>query len=175
MNTRVRKVVTAINRDGVAFSEVHTETLHGESWRPNDPVTLDNTGPEAKEWQERYNAAALAQAASLRIENEQLRSQLETAQGELGKATSGIETLQADLQETGAALNARNDLFAALLAERNAIAAAHNQLAAELAEAKNARDLAVSQRANLEAQVTTLQRIKDLETVVESLSANKGE
>jgi hypothetical protein len=65
MATRIRKVVTAYDTQGRAFSEQHTETEVNGKWYPNDPITLDSTS----EWAGEFNAA-------LESENKELQKKI---------------------------------------------------------------------------------------------------
>lgn len=90
MTTRLRKVITALDANGQAFSEVHTETLVGEKWFPNDPTTLDAAGPEADAWKTLYNASALAECADL-------RSQIVQKNDEIAALTRQVDDLTAEV------------------------------------------------------------------------------
>ena len=83
MTTRVRKVITAIDTNGNAFSEIHTETLYGEKWILNDPVSLSTTGPEADEWKQVYNATLESQRDSLLSQVKTLQIQVANLQAQV--------------------------------------------------------------------------------------------
>lgn len=77
MTTRIRKVITAIDAAGKAFSEVHSETQVGDNWYPNDPVSLEDAGPEAAAWVELYGATQAAQITALTAERDSLAAEVD--------------------------------------------------------------------------------------------------
>lgn len=90
MTTRIRKVITAIDFAGNAFSEIHSETQVGDRWYPNDPVSLDNAGPEAAAWQALYGATQAAQIAALTAERDAAIAALQPLQSEIDRLTALI-------------------------------------------------------------------------------------
>ena len=104
MTTRIRKVITAIDAAGNAFSEVHSETQVGDRWYPDDPVTLDNAGPEAAAWQAIYDAAQAAQITALTAERDGATAALETQrvtmQAEIDRLTTLVPAPVADYMIT---------------------------------------------------------------------------
>lgn len=115
MTTRVRKVITAVDSAGVPFSEVHTETLVGNRWMPNDPTSLADAGPEAAAWKSQFNAAVSAQFDAL-------KAQHAAAQAELATLTTardaGLQTI-ASLTEQVETIPSLTERIAALTAERD--------------------------------------------------------
>lgn len=97
--TRVRRVVTTIDSNGSAFSEVHTETQYGERWLPNDPTSLATAGDEAAAWKAEYNAA-------LESERDSLLTTVATLTTERDSALAHVVPLQSQVAELQAQLDA---------------------------------------------------------------------
>jgi hypothetical protein len=87
MTTRIRKVFTAIDANGNAFSEQHAETLVGGKWFPLDPTPL----VDGSAWATQYNAAIEAENTRLKDEKANLTSALEIKTSQL-EATTQAKT-----------------------------------------------------------------------------------
>lgn len=72
MTTRIRKVITAIDTNGNAFSEQHTETQVGEKWFPDDPTPL----VDGSAWATQYNAAIESENTTLKADKAKLTTDL---------------------------------------------------------------------------------------------------
>lgn len=139
MTTRIRKVITAIDANGNAFSEQHTETqrLNG-TWEQNDPTTLT----DGSVWATQYNAALEATNAHLvaahKTALDAKEAELTTANATIATLASEtttqaatIATLQADNETKQTALDTAN----ATIATRDAtIAALESRVASLLTE-----------------------------------------
>jgi hypothetical protein len=88
MTTRIRKVITAIDANGNAFSEQHTETLVDGKWFQNDPTTLT----DGSAWADQYNAALEATNAALVSAH---KTELDSVQAALTTANATIADLEA--------------------------------------------------------------------------------
>lgn len=88
MTTRIRKVITAIDANGNAFSEQHTETLVGDKWFQNDPTTLT----DGSVWATQYNAALEATNAQLVSAH---KTELDAKEAALTTANATIASLEA--------------------------------------------------------------------------------
>jgi len=93
MSTRVRKVLTTIDASGNPFSEIHTETLVGEKWFPNDPVPLANAGPEAIAWQSQFSAAVSAKYDAEVTAHASTLAQLQAMTGERDRITQDLQAM----------------------------------------------------------------------------------
>ncbi len=93
MTTRTRKVVTAISESGQAVSEIHTETLIGDRWFPNDPLPLDSLS----EWAATFNAAIESERNSLASQLTSIQSQLEQVTAERNQLLQNLAALELQL------------------------------------------------------------------------------
>jgi hypothetical protein len=121
MTTRIRKVITAIDTNGNAFSEQHTETQVGDKWVLNDPTPLDNTTA----WGEQYSAILEAENTTLKTAKTTLETDLASKTTDYNTNKEVLDKLTADhtqlvaahktaLDEKEAALTAANATIAAL-------------------------------------------------------------
>lgn len=103
--TRIRRVITAINPAGQAFSEVHSETQVGERWLANDPKPLADAGTEAAAWKTEYAAALEAERNSLLTSVSALNARVATLTTERDAALAKIVPLEAQVADLQAKLN----------------------------------------------------------------------
>tara|TARA_R110000868_G_scaffold101057_1_gene278192 strand:- start:1770 stop:2336 length:567 start_codon:yes stop_codon:yes gene_type:complete len=98
MTTRIRKVITAIDVNGNAFSEQHTETqrLNG-TWEQNDPTPLT----DGSAWATQYNAALESANAQLvsahKAEIDAKEAALTTANATIAALESRVASLLTEL------------------------------------------------------------------------------
>lgn len=97
MTSRVRRVVTAIDASGSAFSEVHTETQVGERWFPDDPTSLAQDSPELADWRAQYGGALEAERNSLAAQVAMLTAERDEALAQVEPLQTQVASLQAQL------------------------------------------------------------------------------
>lgn len=119
MTTRIRKVITAIDTNGNAFSEQHAETLVGDKWFPLDPSPLVN----GSAWATQYNAAIEAENTKLKDDKANLTSALAIKSSQLEATTQAkarldltVATLTNEKQTLDTDIAAANTTIATLQA-----------------------------------------------------------
>ncbi|MFY7700630.1 MAG: hypothetical protein ACOVQH_10205, partial [Burkholderiaceae bacterium] len=119
MTTRIRKVITAIDTNGNAFSEQHAETLVGDKWFPLDPSPLVS----GSAWATQYNAAIEAENARLKDDKSELNnalaikiSQLEATTQAKAQLDLTVATLTIEKQTLETEVAAANTTIATLQA-----------------------------------------------------------
>lgn len=112
MTTRIRKVITAIDASGNAFSEVHSETQVGERWFPNDPTSLSVAGPEASAWQEQFNSAVSSELDTLKSTHNTTLEELAAITVERDMAQKQAESLTEQVARIEGLLSRIDELLA---------------------------------------------------------------
>lgn len=105
---RIRKVITAVDVNGNTFAEIHHETKVGNRWYPEDPVPLDEAGPEAKKWKDDFGAAQQAELKRLRAELEDKNGKVLSLEAEVAKIPS-LKQAAANAESSLAAVTAERD------------------------------------------------------------------
>lgn len=97
MTTRIRKVFTAIDANGNAFSEQHAETLVNGKWFALDPTPL----VDGSAWATQFNAALELENSKLKADKAQLIADhaeaLAEVEADLATANATVATLQATI------------------------------------------------------------------------------
>lgn len=93
--TRIRKVITAIDTNGNAFSEQHVEALVGDKWFPLDPTPL----VDGSAWATQYNAAIETENTSLKADKAKLSTDLATSTTQFEAVTQAKTTLESEKAE----------------------------------------------------------------------------
>jgi hypothetical protein len=124
MTTRIRKVITAIDANGNAFSEQHTETQVGDKWFPNDPTPLDSLSS----WGTQFAASVQTENATLKADlaakttaydaevakSEALEADKATLTDQLQLANKTLESVEATALDLGTQLAEANATIAGL-------------------------------------------------------------
>lgn len=131
MTTRIRKVITAIDSNGNAFSEQHTETQVGEKWFPNDPTPLDNTSA----WGAQFSA-------TLEAENTTLKTAKSAIEADLATRTSERDAIQSQFDALTAEKATLTTEKAALIAEKEQLIA-DNQTALDTLSSEHQSAIAI--------------------------------